>query len=128
MSHVIGRRNGRETYPVPPFGGTPPFTPVLQPQWYVDEQDVTGKASDSNDGATANTPLLTELTIAGANDFKLVGKTVARAWDDTTGAYTEAGGVATRATTWAHLAGSIASGGFAGNAIDVATGASIVST
>jgi len=68
----------------------------------------------------------TKLTIAGANDFRLDGKTVARAWDDTAGAYTEAGAAATRTTTWAHLAATIAAGGFAGNAIDVTTGASII--
>jgi hypothetical protein len=41
---------------------------------------------------------------------------VARAWDDSTGAYTEAGGPATRATTWTNLAAPIGSGGFAGQA------------
>lgn len=38
--------------------------------------------------------------------------TVARAFNPATGAYTEAGGVATRTTTWAHLIASIAGGGF----------------
>jgi hypothetical protein len=37
--------------------------------------------------------------------------TVARAFDPATGAYTEAGGVATRTTTWAHFAASITPGG-----------------
>jgi hypothetical protein len=67
------------------------------------------------------------LTIAGSSDFTVGGKTVARTWNDATGAYTEAGGVATRATTWANLAATIGAGGFAGNAIDVATGSAIVS-
>ncbi len=37
--------------------------------------------------------------------------TVARAFNPATGAYTEAGGVATRTTTWAHFAASITPGG-----------------
>jgi collagen type VII alpha len=53
--------------------------------------------------------------------------TVARAWNNATGAYTEAGGVATRTTTWAHFAASISpGGGFLFQAHNVATAASII--
>lgn len=45
---------------------------------------------------------------------------VARAWDDAAGAYTEAGGPATRATTWANLVASLGAGGFHNQAHDVA--------
>lgn len=51
---------------------------------------------------------------------------VARAWNDATGAYTEAGGPPTRATTWANFAAAIGSGGFAFQAHDVASSANIV--
>ena len=77
---------------------------------------------DTLDGGTA-----AQLTCTGGHDFSLANKFVARAFNDTTGAYTEAGGPATRTTTWAHLAGTIAAGGFAGNAIDPTTGASFIS-
>jgi|SRR5215469_1457146 len=51
---------------------------------------------------------------------------VARAWNDATGAYTEAGGAATRATTWANFATAIGGGGLAFQAHNPATGASVV--
>jgi hypothetical protein len=71
-------------------------------------------------------------TVTGtAGDFGFIGQgnlgliTVARAWDDTAGAYTEVGGVATRTTTWAHLVATIGAGGFNNNAHNVATNASV---
>lgn len=51
---------------------------------------------------------------------------VARAFDDSVGAYTEAGGPATRTTTWAHFVAALGAGGFAFQAHSPATGASIV--
>jgi hypothetical protein len=47
--------------------------------------------------------------------------TVARAWDDTTDAFTTA-----RTCTWAHLAATIGAGGFNFNAHNVATNASLI--
>jgi hypothetical protein len=52
--------------------------------------------------------------------------TVGRAFNDPTGAYTEAGGPATRATTWANFAAAIGGGGFGFQAHCVQTNASIV--
>jgi hypothetical protein len=52
--------------------------------------------------------------------------TVARAFDPTTGEYTEIGGAATRTTTWAHFAATIAAGGFAFQAHNPETNAHIV--
>lgn len=64
-------------------------------------------------------------TIAGASDFSLAGATVARAWNNATGAFTEAGGVATRVTSWANQVAAIGGGGFGGQSIDPANGASV---
>jgi hypothetical protein len=74
------------------------------------------------------TPSVTGTT--GDFEFTGTGATfqVARAWNNTTGAYTEAGGVATRATTWAHLAGTIAGGGFGKQAHCVELGSSLIAT
>jgi hypothetical protein len=85
-------------------------------------------------GASVTVPAGSEAPIieGTAGAFGFIGQnggalvTVARAWNDATGAYTEAGGVATRTTTWAHLAASIAAGGFNFNAHNPATGASVV--
>lgn len=52
--------------------------------------------------------------------------TVARFFDDTTGAYSEAGGVATRTTTWAHLAAATGAGGFNFQAHSPAAQASVI--
>jgi hypothetical protein len=71
-------------------------------------------------------------TVTGAlGDFGFVdvnGATisVARSWNNAAGAYTESGGVATRATTWANYAASLGAGGFAFNAQCVQTNAAIV--
>lgn len=70
-------------------------------------------------------------TVTGANDFVFVdlnagNRTVARAFNEAVGAYTEAGGVATRTTTWAHFTATIGAGGFNFQAHDVSTGAAII--
>lgn len=74
-------------------------------------------------------------TVTGAGgDFAFVAQnggalvSVARAFDDSTGEYTEIGGVATRATTWANFANTIAGGGFGFQAHHPATGATIFGT
>jgi hypothetical protein len=72
-------------------------------------------------------------TVTGAGgDFVFIGQngganvSVARAWNDAVGAYTEAGGAATRATTWAHFAATIGAGGFGFQAHNPATAASLI--
>jgi hypothetical protein len=72
-------------------------------------------------------------TVTGTlGDFGFIGQnggavvTVARAWNEAVGAYTEAGGVATRTTTWAHFAAAIGAGGFGFQAHNPATGADLV--
>jgi hypothetical protein len=72
-------------------------------------------------------------TVTGTlGDFGFIGQnggavvTVARAWNEAVGAYTEAGGVATRTTTWAHFAAAIGAGGFGFQAHNPATEASLV--
>jgi len=69
-------------------------------------------------------------SVTGSQDFAFYDSTgqiyVARAWNETVGAYTEAGGVPTRATTWANFIAPIGSGGFDYQAHDVSTEASIV--
>ena len=52
------------------------------------------------------------LTLTGASDFTVGGQTSAFAFDETTNAWTTA-----RTCTWAHLAATIAGGGFAGAAV-----------
>jgi len=65
-------------------------------------------------------------------DFGFIGEnggaavTVARAWNEAAGAYTEAGGPATRTTTWAHFAATIGAGGFGFAAINPATNAALI--
>ena len=80
-------------------------------------------------GTAPNIPTVT----GTAGDFGFIPQqgtagpvTVARAWNDAVGAYTEAGGVATRTTTWAHFVASIGAGGFDFQAHNPATSASIV--
>lgn len=51
---------------------------------------------------------------------------VARAFNPATGAYTEAGGAATRATTWANFVTSIAGGGFNFQAVAPESGGSVL--
>ena len=51
---------------------------------------------------------------------------VARAWDEANGAYTEAGGPPTRATTWANFVQSLGAGGLNGNAHNLLINAHIV--
>jgi hypothetical protein len=53
---------------------------------------------------------------------------VARAWDDAAGAYTEAGGVATRSTTWANLVAALGAGGFHGQAHYVEGNAHVIAS
>lgn len=71
-------------------------------------------------------------TVTGASsDFEMRGvgglrTQVARAWDDTVGAYTEAGGPPTRATTYTNLNGTIGAGGFNKAAHDVQSDAHLV--
>lgn len=52
--------------------------------------------------------------------------TVARAWDDTAGAYTEAGAAATRACTWTNYVATLVGGGFNQNAHCVQAGSAII--
>lgn len=75
---------------------------------------------------TSPVPIVTG--ISGDFAFSGGGVTVARAWDDTIGDYTDAGGPATRATTWANFAASISLNGFGFRAHDVATSAAIIGT
>jgi hypothetical protein len=69
-------------------------------------------------------------SLTGSHDFAYYDSTgqvyVARAWDESVGAYTEAGSPPSRATTWANFVTSIGSGGFNYQAHDVSTQASIV--
>lgn len=74
--------------------------------------------------AGPTTPTVTGLS----GDFAFSNRTVARAWNDAAGAYTEAGGPATRTTTWAHFAAAIGAGGFGFQAHDVQSNAAIVGT
>jgi hypothetical protein len=48
-------------------------------------------------------------------ELNAIAITFARTWDNSIGAYTESGGAATRATTWANLTASIVGGGFNGS-------------
>jgi hypothetical protein len=86
---------------------------------------------------TQTPPTITGQT--GTRDFAFIGSTgpdvpilqvfeVARAFSDATGAYTESGGPATRATTWANLLATIAGGGFFGHATCLEIDASLVIT
>jgi hypothetical protein len=52
--------------------------------------------------------------VSGDFAFATIGgnTTVGRAFDNSTGAYTEPGAVATRSTTWAHFAAALGAGGF----------------
>jgi hypothetical protein len=84
-------------------------------------------------GASLGVSAIIPPTVTGAGgDFAFIAPntptltTVARAWNDAVGAYTEAGGVATRTTTWAHFVAAIGAGGFAFEAHNPATDASIV--
>jgi hypothetical protein len=85
-------------------------------------------------GATMVVPdeLATKPTVTGTvGDFGFVdqgGATilVGRAWNDAAGAYTEAGGPATRSTTWVNFAAAIGGGGFSFQAHCVQTNASII--
>lgn len=65
-----------------------------------------------NSSGGLNTPNLTGAVKDFGFLFDGTVLTVARAWNDATGAYTEAGGPATRQTTWANYALAIAGGGF----------------
>jgi len=71
-------------------------------------------------------------TVTGTSgDFAFLGPNgvlaaVARAWDDSVGAYTEAGGPATRTCTWANFAAAIGAGGFNFQAHNPATNAQII--
>lgn len=69
--------------------------------------------------------------VGASGDFTLFlfdggGVSVARAWDEDNGVYTEAGGVATRATTWANFVALIGGGGFSKKPINVGREISIV--
>jgi hypothetical protein len=52
--------------------------------------------------------------------------TVGRAWDESIGAYTEAGSPPSRATTWANFQAALGAGGFNFQAHDVTTNAAII--
>lgn len=95
----------------------------------------TGAGIVIGPGATLVVPAGSEVPIitGTGGDFAFVGQnggalvTVARAWNDAAGAYTEVGGVATRTTTWAHLFTTISpGGGFDFQAHNPATNAAIV--
>jgi hypothetical protein len=60
-------------------------------------------------------------TLVGATDYRLGGASTARPWDETTNAYLSA-----RNTTWALLAATLAGGGFAGQAHNVAADAHVI--
>lgn len=83
-------------------------------------------------GVATVTATLPPIVTGAGGDFAFRGEngnanvTVARAWNEAIGAYTEAGGVATRTTTWAHFAAAIGAGGFAFQAHNPATDAAIV--
>lgn len=80
-----------------------------------------GAATQISTGST--TPSVT----GAAGDFVFSPNiAVARAWDDAAGAYTEAGGPATRATTWANFVATIGAGGFALQAHCVQIGSSLI--
>lgn len=75
----------------------------------------------------------TSPTVTGtAGDFafgavdSLTNITVARAWNNAVGAYTEAGGVATRTTTWAHFTATLGVGGFNFQAHCLESGSALV--
>jgi hypothetical protein len=61
------------------------------------------------------------LITAGGGDFSVGGKTTARTFDETTGAFTTA-----RACSWANLGTTIALGGFGGQCQDVNSQAAII--
>lgn len=84
-------------------------------------------------GATGGVSASIVPTVTGTlGDFGFIGQNggavvaVARAWNEPVGAYTEAGGVATRTTTWAHFAGAVGAGGFGFAAVNPATNAALV--
>lgn len=71
------------------------------------------------------------LVTGTGGDFDFVGvngaaTSVARAFDETVGAYTESGGAPTRTTTWANFTATIASGGFANQAHCVSSASSLI--
>ncbi len=76
-------------------------------------------------GATGKTTAMYATGTAG--HFSLGGAVVARAWNDATGAYTEAGGAATISCTWDNLiTNSIGAGGFGGSAHNIEKSAHFV--
>lgn len=91
----------------------------------------TGVGLAVDEGAVAIVPRTPVPILTGATgDFGFVTEggaaTVARAWDDTIGAYTEPGAPASRTTTWAHLMASIGAGGFNFAAHAVAINAAVI--
>lgn len=88
---------------------------------------IVGPAAAAAIGSSGLIPSVTGAM--GDFAFRLAGNVkiqVARAWNDATGAYTEAGGPATRATTWANFTAAIGAGGFALNAHCVQGASSLV--
>jgi len=68
MSSVIGRgRYARATYPVSSGAGS--VGPLDQDAWFIDGQNVSGKASNTNDGKTRDTPLLDHTVFRQRIDF-----------------------------------------------------------
>jgi hypothetical protein len=84
-----------------------------------------GTTTSTTIGAVATPPSITGALGDFAFEAQSVAVAVARAWNDTTGAYTEAGGPATRATTWANFVAAIGGGGFDHQAHCVQSGSTL---